>query len=619
MFLQGFFLSSLESCSSLQRLDLASVGLALHINGAKFGPSLAALKALEVLDLGGNNACDAVVAEIACLPRLRALNLRNGYALSEVGLADLAAGAAGRSLQILDLEGCNGLGEGTWTALSRFSALEDLSLARLTNLLQSAAIPDHAAASLWRWPQLRRLSLAGSSTHPTKLKLLAATCGTGLAELDISCPGMITSSSSPRAPLSRLPPQHIKDLIEAAKSLKQLRVLSAARTGMPLEAAVAFLRGASKLEVLDFSGCCIGPQNGLSRRHAGRLWSSGIFRPGVSPYRTEAANVCENLASPGPEDFALALGSLSALRVLRLDDCGLRPEHLCHLGWIKGLTEVSFAGNRGLGDAAASALVLGASSSSSPCSSSSKTGLVHLNISGTSITDEGLCALAAPGKNNNVLLHRLETLKLARCGPGVSAVGLHAVAAALVNIHSSNSDAKKSTLRVLDLTDAPFIDTACLETIATSFSNLQSLILSGCGAMGGPDGIDAVATLRSLQHLDLSRCENAVTDAALLKICQNLGHLKKLSLDGARKLTPDGISALRMLPLVSEVDLTCCAGLGDDEVVKKYLPADWLKAVVHLPQGGRTVTAMGSGSGLLMFQLMGSGLSVNLGHPLPQI
>jgi hypothetical protein len=610
IFLKGDFISTLESTVNLRRLDISNIGLALHLHPAT-GRALATLSTLEILSIGGNTVCDVTSGFLASLPRLKALSLKDSHMLSEVGLEAISSGPAGRVLEILDLEGCQALGEGCWAALSRLKALTQLSLARIPQLLQTAPMPDHAAAALWRWPaSLRKLCITGSNVHPTKLKLLAAACGPGLLELDISVPNnnlASTSSSPTRPPFGRLTPQQVRDLVEAARCLKQLKKLNASRTGLPLEAAVAFMRAAPRLTHLDLSGCSLGPRAGLgaqggSRATAGQLWSSGVFIPGsVIPYRAEA-DVSNSLAAPGPEEFALALGALTALSTLRLEESGLRIEHVRHVHWLKGLVNASFAGNKGIGDVVAKGLATSASF------------LENINLSGTSITDQGLQDLVDCSKGSysdspaesstepcvSTSLRRLHTLSLARSGPGITLTGLQSLIRNSGGV-DGGVGGLAPPLRSLNLSDCVSINTECATLISLFFSKLTHLNLSGCVGLKGEGVEKAVPTLSMLRNLDISRCGDALTNDVLSQICTNMSQLTALKLDGARKLTGEGLMALSTLGVLSELDLTCCAGLGqDDDDVKIKLP-EGLMATVQLPQGGVT-TASSSSPLLKMYQ-----------------
>jgi len=547
---------------------------------------------LEVLDLAGCGASDSTLHALATLPFLRALGLRDAHLLTEIGLATLASGPAARHLATLDLEGCSGLGEGFWSVIQRFPALKDLSLARLPQLLQPSSIAEQHAAALWRWPALSRLSLAGSAPHSTKLKLLATTYGAHLEELDISMPSADDAPSlgSLRGYLSRLPAAQIRDLHDCARNLKNVRVLRAARSGISVEISVAFLRYAPSLEEVDFSGCNLGARRELSSLRpagSGRWWSSGVFIPGmismhtrdaylsIEQYRCATEDVSSKLRLSGPLEFAAALGALTALRTLGLRDCCLEPEHLLCVPYLTRLEVVNLAGNRGLGDAAVNSLA------------GSIRSLTSLDISGIHVSENGVKGLAQKG------LPRLRTLRLARCGAGVTAKSLEAVCTACAGLSCqivppSTVTSSSSSLRELDVSDCAFLGDGGIGSVVRGFSCLTSLDVSGCSGLT-ESGIAALTGLKSLRSLNAARCAVAVTDDALGQVCRALVQLTKLSLGGAQNLSHAALPAMAAIPCLSELDLTCCSAMGSDEEVPGLLPAGMV-AVVQLPQGANAST-----------------------------
>jgi hypothetical protein len=573
-FLRGEFL---PACALLRRLDMADCGLALHL-APQVAAALAGLTALESLDLGGaNGVTDATVGAIAALPRLRALGLRGANWLTEAGLEALADGPASSHLRVLDLEGCQGLSPGAWPALARLQALHSLSLARLPRLLGSTAMAENHAAALWRWPALRRLSLAGSDLHPSKLKLLAAACGRELQHLDISAPAAHGAHWGRRGGHARLPAPQLLDLRDAARQLRQLRTLSAAGACLPADTAVALMRCAPRLESLDLSGCAAA---GRPPSACGRRWtSSGACLPGGGLGEPPCGGGARGGPAPGMQaptagEFAAALGALTALRTLRLEGCeGLTDRHLCHLSSLSALRDVALGRNRRVGDGALAALAAAAPA------------LHALGLAGTAAGDAGLAALAAAGA-----LREVRSLSVAGCG-GVSGAGLAAAAAGGVG----------RCMRELDISDCLAVDDAVLAGVAREFPMLRVLRLAGCTAVR-PAGLAALAALRRLTRLDAARCEAAVTDGALLELCGALGGLTAVNLGGAARLTPAGLDALRALRCLAEADLTCCTGLGADAELAAALRGS-IAANVQLPQGSTSPTGSpfkrrpGSGAG----------------------
>ena len=613
-FLRGDFLthSSTTSTPPLTSLNLADCTLALHLN-PNIAKSIASLfPNLSTLDLGGNTACDATVTALASLSRLVALGLRDTHGVTELGLEDLASGPAGQSLRVLDAEGCIGIGDGCWAALSRLPHLHRLTLARIPHLLQTGPLPDHAAAAMWRWRRLRHLSLAGSNPHPATLKVLAATCGPGLVFLDISAPGGGGASSLPRPHLARLTPHQLRDLTESVKSLKKLRVFIAARTGLPLEAAVAFMRASPRMHHLDLSGCSLGPRSGLGGglnrgpAAAGRLWSSGIFMPGAAPYRAEAADVSTSLTAPGPDEFALALGAMSELRVLKMNDCGsgITARHLCYMHWLKKLEVVSVGGNRGIGDVVAAEL-----RPSVGC-------LTYVDLSGTGVSDVGINRLfVVPTADSRSIsgstVLPLKVLKLARSN--VTVQGIERILQCLRPAGSTASP--PSNLTTLDLSDCPALvsgnaSTRVVDLLTSTSTRLSSLSLRGCHRLD-PSGVSLLHRLPSLTSLDLARCGESVTDDSVHMLCRHLTRLTRLRVDGAHALTTQALTSMATLPMLVELDVTCCSGLGEDDAVKNELPLGLMNSCIHLPQGGMHAFGSRRGRGTGGADLFGGDLSLS--------
>ena len=168
-----------------------------------------------------------------------------------------------------------------------------------------------------------------------------------------------------------------------------------------------------------------------------------------------------------------------------------------------------------------------------------------------------------------------------------------------------------SHLRVLEISDCAGLDSACIGALVAFFPRLTSLNLSGCSGIG-EEGVEMLGMLRTLRDLDLSRCGDAVTDEALRQVCVGAQQLTQIQLGGARKLSAAGVSAvLRMLPVLAEMDLTCCAAIGDDEAFKGQLP-NGLIASLQLPRGGKYTPKN------VLRALRPGGLSGAISGPLPE-
>lgn len=198
------------------------------------------------------------------------------------------------------------------SALPQMQGLTSLHMEHMAHLLQYPAMPEQLPAALWRLPRLRRLSLAGSCVHPSKLKLLAAACGSSLTRLDIGTGGSTPCSAAcccgdwrgggggggdadrrsrrqwpngprqlPGPPYKRLTSLHERDLCEAAGSLRQLASFCAAGCALPLRVCTAFVAAApaGRLTALDLSGCCLEAEHPASEASYERQapWQRQLF------------------------------------------------------------------------------------------------------------------------------------------------------------------------------------------------------------------------------------------------------------------------------------------------------------------------------------------------------
>lgn len=195
----------------------------------------------------------------------------------------------------------------------QMQGLTSLHMEHMPHMLQYPAMPEGLPAALWRLPRLRRLSLAGSCVHPSKLKLLAAACGGSLTHLDISTGGSAPCAAAcccgqwhggggdggsegsccgrrqwpngprqlPGPPYKRLTSLHERDLCEAAGSLRQLQSFCAAGTALPLRVCTAFVAAApaGRLTSLDLSGCCLEAEHPTSEASYERQapWQRQLF------------------------------------------------------------------------------------------------------------------------------------------------------------------------------------------------------------------------------------------------------------------------------------------------------------------------------------------------------
>ena len=607
LFLRGGALPALGTLRALRRLDLAFCGLALGINVAS-AEAVGGLAALTRLDLAGNGLDDGALLRLAALPALRWLSIAHSPGLTDAGLLEFAERSpAASALRALDLSACAGLGDRAWEALGYMPSLAALGLAHLPALLAQPGMPEAMPAALWRTGRLASLSLAGSCCHPSKLRLLAATCGAGLRTLDLSTGGggladlpeggddgaaaaaaaaaADETLARPRLvgqPYRRLSARHLALLCEAAEHLHGLRRLSAAGARLPLQACLALLRASPWLQDVDLSGCCL-EQSSAGGGPAGSAGTEVLMSSGVRrrlDFHGEAALMAQRMrgaaAGVGTSGgalataaaFAAALGELAPrLRRLRLGQVsGLTESHLSSLCQLTALTELSLAG----GGAACSDAVC--------CALASLPGLARLDISTGGLGDGGLAALGG--------CPALAALAAAR-NRGITPAGVIAFCAGGVG---------QRGLRELDLSMISVLDDEAAAALAAGCPRLRRLRLSGSGGAASshvsyltPAGVRALASLGELRELSLGRCPEAVTDEALAYLATGCPLLARLSLAESSRLTAGGLAAsLPRLPALTALDLTCCFGLVDDEM-RSMLPGA-THANVSLPQGSTCPT-----------------------------
>ena len=406
----------------------------------------------------------------------------------------------------------------------QMQGLTSLQMEHVPHLLQYPSMPEALPAALWRLPRLRLLSLAGSCCHPSKLKLLGATCGSSVTHLDIGTGGSTACGSgscgcrhpgaAPGSPAAtaaagaaqqqqaagpayrRLTSLHERDLCEAAHSFRQLQSFCAAGSGLPLLVCTAFLAAAppGRLMHADLSGCCLEAEPAeAAAAHAQQppsqqqlCFSSGARRslnfdsyPAVTGasashlQRLHAeASSWQRPATAGR--FAAALRrQAAALCCLRLGGAsGVTDRHLSSLRALSALTHLCLAGTGG----AVSATLLAEAAAGCTC-------LQQLDISSTAADDACLAAVAA--------LPRLTQLAAAGCGrigAGVAALAAGPAAQALHWLDLSSTDA----------------DDAAAAALAAGCRELRGLQLSGCRELT-PAAVEHLAQLSRLTCLALGR------------------------------------------------------------------------------------------------------------------
>lgn len=427
------------------------------------------------------------------------------------------------------------------STLPQMQGLTSLRMEHLPHLLQFPSMPEALPPLLWRLPRLRRLSLAGSCCHPSKLKLLGAACGGSVTHLDLSTGGggcacchrvtggaatAAAAAAAPGPPYRRLTSLHERDLCEAAVSFRQLRWFAAGGSALPLRVCTAFLAAApaGRLEAADLSGCCLDAEHPAAEAAYARqppwqhqlCFSSGARRAlnfdelpraaGASVSRLQQVHAeAEGWQRPATAGrFAAALRRQGAsLRVLRLGGAsGLRDRHLSSMRALSALRVLCLSGT---GAAVSPALVADAAAG---CPT-----LHSLHLAGTAANDACLAAAAA--------MPALRQLDASGCAD-VGAAG----AAALASGPAARS------LRWLDLSQTAAED-AAVAALAAGCRQLRGLRLTGCSGLT-PAAVEQLCRLPRLESLALGRwvvprCEHLAV-AVLDRVgCRQGGHAQELS------------------------------------------------------------------------------------------
>lgn len=116
-------------------------------------------------------------------------------------------------------------------------------------------------------------------------------------------------------------------------------------------------------------------------------------------------------------------------------------------------------------------------------------------------------------------------------------------------------------LTQLNLSGCSKIDDSTLEMIASQLVKLTHLNLSYCKNVT-PKGIQALASLKNLNQLNLSHCKR-IDDVSLRMMISHLTSLTELNMSECSKLTASGIQALASLKNLLHLDLSYCDGIDD--------------------------------------------------------
>lgn len=572
---------SMPFVKCLVHLDMSGCGLSLHLN-PNACKAFSSFQELKILHLGGNNISDVVLEFINEL-NLHYLDISNSDALTDSGLEILSEGQIRATLSCLDIQACKNLTPSIFLTLLRFLKLQNLSLP--SQVMHLAAV-DGQAANLWQLEQVKKLRIVGGPIHYSWLKILSATCGSHLESLDLSLPSLGHVGAVGRRQFLRLPAMQLQYLLDAAQSFSHLQHLNLSNSAMNLESAIAFMEASPGLETLNLSGCALDPSGLPSLRARRALWTSSMghtyefgnnnFRSNQSDPQISATlplvNQWKN-EDPGQtkvSSFSNALGRLQHLHELTLTSSGVSDMHLVHIGKLKKLGIIDLSKNKCITDEALRLMRPNARS------------YVDINFSGTGIKDLSLLVSDEDGVScsNEEKVWSLQRLDLSYCNE-FNALSLikFLKCAALQCKH-------KILLSRLNLSDCIEVENRLIEAIASITSHIKDLSLAGCRKLT-EDCFQPISQLRKLRSLNISRCENMVTDNGLLHLCRSIPHLTNLSLAGASRLTQEGLkAALNELPCLTDLDLTCVQNLGPDENLHGIVPLQ-IPATIELPCGGK--------------------------------
>lgn len=102
---------------------------------------------------------------------------------------------------------------------------------------------------------------------------------------------------------------------------------------------------------------------------------------------------------------------------------------------------------------------------------------------------------------------------------------------------------------------------SCLQSIAAHLKNLSTLKINSAAHVS-TEGIEALASIEKLTHLDIVHCD-AVNDISLQKIITGLPNLTSLNVSGCKKITSAGMQSISSLKNLTHLGIAHCKGLDD--------------------------------------------------------
>ena len=523
MFLRGEWIESLKYTPRIRVLKMGGCGMDV----TTYWNTGMLLESLETLVIMGNIVSDDCISAIihGCKNTLVYVDVRKCSDVTYQSLYALSASCRRiQTLKVGPLFHCSL--EDVWQAIPRFKALDALEIYGHVDR-PSRSLADILDRDLWHMPPLKKLSLMDTHYDWDTMKALSIACGQTLEYLNLgqARPGddfLLMSSSYMRCTSWNSFSEYTDVYFPKLVCLKAVHSL------LHIHGMNALIQSSPSLEVLDLSGCpCLKRPRARRRMNAhGISYGSEIDR------------------------FSRALGSLSRLERLYLQNAQIDDEHLKHIGDLTELKVVDLRDNPGITDATMEHIA-------------SWKKMTMMNILNTSIGSRGLRLLT-----NRVSSHMKEV--------HVSGNMCHLSADVLEFV------SQFPEVRVLHFKDIQDMDDDILERLVGVCPCITDLSLAGCRSIS-PHALCSVVQLRNLQKLDISRLRDTVTDENVQYI---LAHtcLSEIRVSGA-ELSQTSLDTLLASRLLHYIDISFCFGIGTDDACAMAIEKSGSPVKIRLPQG----------------------------------
>lgn len=524
MFLRGEWIECLKHTPRLKVLKMGGCGMDVS---KYWNDSIQYLGGLETLVLMGNVVSDACIATLSQCKALRYVDIRKCSDVTYQSLYVLSTSCVRiETLKVGPLFHCSL--EEVWQAIPKFKALNALEIYGHGEK-PSRSLADILDRDLWHMPHLKKLSLMDTYCDWSTLKALSIACGQTLEYINLSQtrPGDVARCAA-------------WDLSEYADvSFPKLTCLKAIHSMLHLNVMNALIRSSPVLEILDLSGCpCLKPP---------RIVRRSLYSNSRDDYAQHQCKKSRNSL----DAFARALGSLTNLESLHLQNACIEDAHLVCTGKLTNLKVVDFSNNLGITDASLKHCVFWKN-------------LKSINILNTSVNSQGMRYL--PGKAACNLEEFCVSGNMSDiCGEDILRFVSHS-----------------PRIRRLHIQDIQDVNDCVLQRIIDSCPRILDLSLAGCRSIS-PHGLRYLIHLRDLTRLDISRLRETVCDENLQYILAN-SCLSELRVSGA-ELSQSSLDALLESRMLHYIDISFCFGIGTDEVCANVVRKSGSPVKIRLPQG----------------------------------